>query len=201
MPDVMRTFNNVIDENIGNVGEKLNSLNNLDKLFTAFTSASTTLNAIDTSIGNVSAKLNDLVQLETQGLTVQIANLPRVGIFNADELTEGAFSCIRALAQVQDLVTDKSWFEEQVANTTVTKTAKTNDPVKDNNATLIELRKHKSYSECEQLLEKNQDLLDRFKLQFTTPFKDGKIKELGERLLQIQALNSELVSHFAKHKP
>jgi hypothetical protein len=201
MPDVMRTFNNVIDENIGIVGEKLNSLNNLDKLFTAFTSASTRLNEIDTSIGKVDATLNQLVLLETKGLKVQVTNLPRAGTFNADELTEGAFNCIRALVQVQNLVTDKSWFENE-ASTTAKTVAKNKEVVSKNNTSLRDITtNNSSYDHCLLLLKDNKSLLYRFKQQFTTQFQDGNINELGERFLQIQVLNSDLVSYFAPHNP
>ena len=167
MPDVMRTFNNVIDESIGKVGERL----------------------------------NDLVQLETLGLKVQVTNFPIAGTFNADDLTENAFACIRVLSQVQDLVTDKSWFDP-VVSTTVAKTLPKNTGVIDkNNISIKDLTtNNSSYDHCLLLLKGKQELLDRFKQQFT-PFKDGSIKELGERFLQIQDLNSELVSHFANPKP
>lgn len=194
MPDVMRTAINVIDTSIG---EKLNSLNNFDNLFTVFTSASTTLNAIDKSIDRVGEKLDNF---ETKGLKVQITNLPGAGIFNTDELTEGAFNCIRALVQVQNLVTDKSWFEH-VASTKARTVPKNTEVVDKNNASLRDITtNNSSYNHCLTLLNGNQDLLDRFKQQFTTLFIEGNIKELGDRFLQIQTLNSDLIQYFAESK-
>jgi hypothetical protein len=153
MPDVMRTFNNVIDESIGNVGERL----------------------------------DDLVRLKTLGLKVQVTNFPGAGIFNPEDLTDNAFFCIRALAQVQDLVTDKSWFDP----------AKTKaQTAKENTKTLDGLIKSDPYTKSIDLL-KGSKLQSAFTQQFSRPFVNGNLLELGERLLQIQKLNSDLVSHFA----
>jgi hypothetical protein len=103
------------------------------------------------------------------------------------DLTENAFTCIRALALVQDLVADKGWFDEGMKDATLKK----------NNGILEELTESQPFKESIELLKGSRDLQSDFRLQFKQTFENGNIQELGERFVQIQRLYLELIQNFA----
>lgn len=146
-------------------------------------------------IGKVGDNFADLLKLGSsagEGFKTQVVTLPAEcpeESFNADDLTEEAFSCIRALSQVQDLVTDKSWFGGREKMKT-TKAA--------NNQQLTNLIGNQPYTHsCDLLID--QELKSAFVNQFS-PFVTGDLQELGKRFLQIQQLNTQLVLYFSKLK-
>jgi single-stranded DNA-specific DHH superfamily exonuclease len=93
------------------------------------------------------------------------------------DVTPKAFIGIRALSQVQDLVTDKDKNRVQ------------------NNKTLDRLRKSAPYAEVSELLG-DSNLRQRFQAAFQD-FASDEFKELAERFVEIQDLNSDLVRYFA----
>jgi hypothetical protein len=99
------------------------------------------------------------------------------GRIEPTDVTPEAFVCVRALSQVQDLVTDKDKSCDQ------------------NNKALDKLTKSPPFSEASKLLEKS-DLVQRFQAAFRN-FTTGEFKELAERFVEIQDLNSDLVRYFA----
>jgi len=148
-------------------------------------------------IGKVGDNFANLLKLGSsggEGFKIQFFAPPKEEVFDADDLTEEAFSCIRALAQVQDLVTDKSWFDPGIEKTST---------LQANNQTLSRLFNSEPFKNSKRLLDKEKasnELKNAFKEQFSNQFVNGDMQELGERLLQIQQLNTKLVCFFSQNK-
>jgi hypothetical protein len=148
-------------------------------------------------IGKISENVANLLKLgsnDGKGFRVQFIAPLTEDSCDANDLNEKAFFCIRALAQVQDLVTDKSWFDPKIDKI---------ETAKANTAVLANLMKSDLFKHAEKLLMDNKasnDLKNAFKEQFSKQFNNGDMQELGERFSQIQKLNTKLACFFVPQK-